>query len=301
MRSVVLSLLAILMLACESEIDVDLDESIPTLSVDAFVNNMNQQQKIVLYFSQPYFENNTYEPAMGAVVTVTDLTHDIDYTFTESRDEPGVYHWTPLSGDETFGSIGSSYALTIDYQNVSYTALSTMNRVPVVDSIRFIEGIGPQADDDDYQAEFFAVDFEGEGDSYWIKTFKNGEFLDEPAEINLAFDAGNSSGAAIDGDFFIVPVKLGINPDDSDESYILGDDVRVEIHSITNDTFDYMTELAIQTDNEGGFSQLFAAPPSNLRTNITASDSEVRVLGHFSVSAVSSLEQEFTLDVLRDD
>ncbi|MEM6525422.1 MAG: DUF4249 domain-containing protein [Bacteroidota bacterium] len=299
MRTVVLSLLAMMVLACESEIDVNLDESTPTLSVDAFINNMNQEQRIVLYFSQPYFENNMYEPATGASVVVTDITQGIDFTFEEKQDEPGIYRWVPPSEDETFGSVGSSYSLTIDYDNVAYSASSAMSRVPTIDSIRFIESIGPQADDDDYQAEFFAIDFEGEGDSYWIKAYKNGDFLDEPAEINLAFDAGNSSGAAIDGDFFIVPVKLGINPDDSDESYVFGDLVSVEIHSITNDTFDYMTELAIQTDNEGGFAQLFAAPPSNLRTNISSSDNNIRVLGHFSVSAVSGLEQEFTIDVLR--
>ena len=301
MRAIILSLLAMVDLACESEIDVDLDESIPTLSVDAFINYMNQVQRFLLYFSQPYFENNIYEPAAGASVVVTDITQGIDFTFEEKQDEPGSYSWLPHSENETFGSIGSSYSLSIEYDNVIYSASSAMNRAPTIDSIRFIEAIGPQADDDDYQAEFFALDFEGEGDTYWIKAYKNGDFLDEPAEINLAYDAGTSSGAAIDGDFFIVPVKLGINPDDTDESYVFGDNVGVEIHSITNDTFDYMTELAIQTDNEGGFSQLFAAPPSNLRTNIIASDSEMRVLGHFSVSAVSSQEQVFTQDVLRLD
>lgn len=301
MRAIILSVLIATALACESEIEVELDESIPTLSVDAFINNLNQEQQIVLYYSQPYFENNAYEPITGASVVVTDDVQGITFTFTEKQGESGIYSWTPPSAAETFGQIGSSYSLRIDYDNVVYSALSSMNRVPTVDSIRFIEALNPQADDDDYQAEFFAVDFDGEGDSYWVKAYKNGEFLNEPAEINLAFDAGNSAGAAIDGDFFIVPIKLGINPDDSDESYVFGDDVRVEIHSITNDTFDYMTELAIQTDNEGGFGQLFSAPPSNLRTNITASDTDVRVLGHFSVSAVSTLEQEFTQDVLRLD
>ncbi|MEM7107484.1 MAG: DUF4249 domain-containing protein [Bacteroidota bacterium] len=301
MRSIFPIFLTFLLIACESEIEVDLDESIPTLSIDAFLNDLNEEQQIVLYFSQPYFQNDAYEPASGAVVTVTDATQDITFSFTENLEEPGIYEWIPSSDSDTFGTVGSSYVLDINYDNVTYTSSSTMNRVPTVDSIRFIEAIGPQADDDDYQAEFFAKDFLGEGDSYWVKAFKNGDFLDEPAEINLAFDAGTSSGASIDGDFFIVPIKLGINPDDLDEGYELGDLVRVELHSITNDTFDYMTELAIQTDIEGGFAQLFAAPPSNLRTNIVTSSNEVRVLGHFSVSAVSSLEQEFTIDVLTID
>ena len=98
-----------------------------------------------------------------------------------------------------------------------------------------------------------------------------------------------------------MPIKLGINPEDEDESYILGDNVRVEIHSITNDAFFYLTDLAIQTDNDGGFGQLFSAPPSNLRSNMASSDSQVSVLGFFSVSAVSRLEQQFTEDVLRVD
>ena len=87
MRAIILSLLAMVVLACESEIDVDLNESIPTLSVDAFINNMNQEQRIILYFSQPYFENNIYEPAAGASVVVTDITQGIDFTFEEKQDD----------------------------------------------------------------------------------------------------------------------------------------------------------------------------------------------------------------------
>jgi len=301
LRIYLFGLILLTLISCESEIDVDLDESIPTLSVDAFINDLPGEQRIVLAFSQEFFDNTTYQPASGAIVTVTDDLGNPPFEFQESVDNPGIYQWIPPSEDQTFGTVNATYTLLIEYQGVTYESTSKMNRVPPVDSILFIPDVSPLAEDDDYQAEFFAIDPECSGDSYWVKAFKNGQFLDDPGEINLAFDAGNSEGAEIDGDFFIVPIKLGINPEDEDESYDFGDSVRVEIHSITNNTFDYMTELAIQTNNEGGFGQLFAAPPSNLRTNILSSSSSSGVLGHFSVSAVSSLEAVFTDDLLRED
>ena len=125
--------------------------------------------------------------------------------------------------------------------------------------------------------------------------------MNRPAEINIAYDAGVSAGNPIDGQQFIFPIRIGINPTGEDESYELNDTIRVEIHSISNETFDFLTNLQIQTDRPGGFAELFAQPLANLESNVSEQNNpEVKVLGYFSVSAVESSEVIFTEDLIRD-
>jgi len=98
-----------------------------------------------------------------------------------------------------------------------------------------------------------------------------------------------------------MPVKACINPTREDESYELGDTVRVEIHSISQATFDYFIQLQIQTDRPGGFAELFAQPLANLPSNIEVRNNpDLAVLGFFSVSAVASMEVVFTEDLIRE-
>ena len=76
------------------------------------------------------------------------------------------------------------------------------------------------------------------------------------------------------------------------------------LHSFKSEkltAFDYFTNLQIQTDRPGGFSELFAQPLANLPTNIAVqNDPSGRVLGYFSVSAVEFKEVVFTEDLIRE-
>jgi hypothetical protein len=156
---------------------------------------------------------------------------------------------------------------------------------------------------DAYFAEFWSRDFIGSGDTYWIKSFKNGIYLNEPAEINIAYDAGFSEGGNVDGLIFIPPIRDAINPfeQDEDDEFISpfedGDSVYVEIHSITNETFRFLNDVRIQTDRPGGFAELFAVPLSNVPTNIQylGGDPQIVVAGFFNVAAVRSAGK--TLDI----
>ena len=57
--------------------------------------------------------------------------------------------------------------------------------------------------------------------------------------------------------------------------------------------------MKIQTDRQGGFSTLFAAPFSNVSTNLVNEDlsSEIYPVGFFNVSSISSLEQVLTAEI----
>ena len=180
--------------ACTDVIDVDLDEGEVQLVVDAFINDLPQPQVIRLRNSAPYFSNDFNPAVTGAIVTVTDGDGEV-FEFVDAGNT-GDYTWTPEDG-ETFGEVGQIYVLAVSLPGDSKTfgAQTQMNRVPPIDSIvsefREDELGGP----DGHYAQFFARDEVGFGDSYWIKTFKNGEFLNKGFELNIAYDAAFAPGA----------------------------------------------------------------------------------------------------------
>jgi hypothetical protein len=119
--------------------------------------------------------------------------------------------------------------------------------------------------------------------------------LSKPSEINIAYDAGFSPGGSFDGITFIPPIR-DINPTDLDEDdqplapYEIGDSVYVEIHSITYQSFTFLSQVITQTDRPGGFGELFSTPLANVSTNITTVNSgPLKAVGFFTVSAVEGL------------
>ncbi|MDA0194443.1 MAG: DUF4249 domain-containing protein [Bacteroidetes bacterium] len=285
---ILLFILTVTIISCEDRIYPTLKDANPTIVIDAWINNKPVEQVIQITESRPYFDNNLAVGVIGALVTITD-NNGITYSFNDTGN--GSYKWTPGVG-ESFGEIGNDYTLEVDYDGKLYQAFSSMNRVPVVDSISFRFEEKDFVFPDSYFAEFWSRDLVGSGDTYWIKTYKNGNYLNKPAEINIAFDAGFSEGGNIDGLIFIPPIRDAINPIDEDNNdnflspYSDGDSIYVEIHSIPKDAFLFLNEMALQIDRPGGFGELFATPLSNVPTNIIAPADE-EALGFFTVSAVN--------------
>jgi hypothetical protein len=281
-------------LSCEDVIDVELPVANPIVVIDAFINNQPEDQTIRITRTQPYFDNSAPEGIAGAEVTVVDDQGNVRI-FNE-KNEPGLYVWESTPAQPVFGSVGNSFDLAVNIDGAVYTASSRMNRVPVVDSITFRFEKGNSFFPDSYFGQLYAKDFEGPGDTYWIKTWKNGTALSRPNEILVAYDAGFSAGGNIDGIIFIQPIRDGINPFEQDEDdnflspYSPGDSVYVEIHSITNETFNFFNQLVIQTDRPGGFGELFATPLANVPSNITwnPESSTGQAVGFFNVAAVRS-------------
>lgn len=278
---------------CETQIDPDLSDAPPLTFVDAWLTNKSEPQIIRLKKTLPYFDASEFPGISGADVRITDNDNN-EFVFVESEITQGDYVWTPPSDSNTFGKIGNQYVLTIVVENAILEATSQMNRVPEIDSIDFRFEEGNSFFPDSYFAGVYAVDPLGPGDTYWIKAYKNGVYLNKPDEINIAYDAGFSAGSQIDGITFIQPLRDAINPFEQDENdeflspYAPGDSVYVEIHSITNVAYYYLTQVTVQINRPGGFAELFATPLSNVITNIVNTTNNEPVLGFFNVAAVSS-------------
>ncbi|GAB4403858.1 MAG: hypothetical protein OHK0053_29000 [Microscillaceae bacterium] len=276
--------------ACEDVINIDLDETPPQLVVDAWITDQPGPQTIKLRLSQPYFENEPAPAVTGATVEIEDDLGNV-YDFTDP-DQNGDYVWTPPTPGEALGVLNRSYTLRVSYQGETFQATSQINRVPVIDSLVYEfreEELGNPAA---YYAQVYARDFVGSGDTYWIRTFKNGEFLSRGGDINIAYDAGFSAGGNVDGLYFITPIREGINPfrlDENDEvlpPYELNDTIYVEIYSITNEAFFFLQQVQTQLTNGG----LFAVPTTNVPTNLVNlnPNSPIKALGYFGASAVSA-------------
>ena len=292
---------------CEDVINPAVEPAVPTLVIDAWLTNEPGPKTIQLSLSQDYFNSSPLATVSGGIVQIED---DQGSTFDFNEESIGNYVWNPSTPGETFGEIGRSYTLTVSLDGETYQATSAMNRVPTVDSIVVRqESTDPFWPDNAIIAQFYASDFAGSGDAYWIRAYKNGQYLNKPNEINIAFDAGFSRGGDVDGLIFIQPLREGINPQDEDEDedilspYAIGDSVFVELYSITNEAFDYLSGVRLQTDRPGGFGELFATPPANIRNNIknVNPNAKDQALGYFAVSAVSGLGLRITEDIVDEN
>ena len=302
---VIFPILVLFCLACEDVIDVDLQTGEPLVAIDAWLYRKAETQTIRISSTQNYFDASDLTGVTGANVVVRDDQGSL-FNFTE--DSIGVYTWSPASPTDSFGVVGRSYFLEIQLDAITYTASSSMGRVPTIDSITFRFEEGNSFIDDSYFAEFWARDFEGEGDAYWIKSWKNGQLNNKPSEINISFDGAFSEDGNADGLVFIQPIRDGINPFEQDEDdrfippFLLEDQdsVYVELNSITREAFSFLNQVIVQTDRPGGFGELFATPLANVSTNILSSDDNEQVVGFFCTSAVSGLGRRISEEAIRE-
>lgn len=291
-----LIVVSLLTVSCDDLINVDSGSSNPVLNIDAWVNDKPEVQTIYLTMTQDYFDNENLPPEVsGATVKIVDDQNQ-EYEFLEDPDsDDGAYRWYPSSPTERLVKQGRSYTLYVMYNHETFQASCKAGRVPAIDSVtmEFEEGDG--FIDDMYRAQFWATDPAGKGDTYWIKSYKNGTLLNKTSEITIAYDAGMSSANGFDGVTFISVIRDGINARDVDEDdrpespFEPGDSVYVEIHSLTEASFNYMNEVITQTDRAGGLGELFTSTPlANVSTNVVnLNGNGSPVVGFFNTATTS--------------
>jgi len=290
--------------ACDDVIDVNTGTATPVLNIDAWVNSKAETQTIYLTMTQDYFDNTSLPPAAsGATVTVTDNLGHV-FPFAEDvQSGDGAYRWHPQAG-EVLAVTGRTYTLTVNYRGETFVASCKAGRVPPVDSLTYAvwdRQFGRPDDETFYRGQFWATDPPGKGDTYWIRTYKNGVLLSKPSELNIAYDASRVAGSEFDGVTFTTQVRAGINPTETDADdnavspVVPGDSLYVEIHSISNASFNYMNEVLTQTDRNGGITELFMSRPlANVSTNLVNLDGNgSAIVGFFNVSVVSGLGKTF--------
>lgn len=277
--------LSIGLFSCEQVIDLEVNDGVNQLVVDAWLTDEVKEQRVKLTVSQPYFEKSDPKPALGAEVIVFNQDSTA-HVFTD-KDNDGVYTYKPEAGK--FLKDNEQAALYIKYENEEYYSLSQLKRVPKIDSVGYEvfsfpitppDG-GPK---DGFLAQFYANDIAGAGDTYLIRSYKNDTLRFKPADITLAYDAGFSPGSKSDGLMFILPIRQSLNQ----TLFLDKDKLKVELFSIPTEAYYYLLQLRQESSNGG----IFATPLSNIPTNIINlnSKSTKKALGAFFVSKVSTFE-----------
>ncbi|MEL6143251.1 MAG: DUF4249 family protein [Bacteroidota bacterium] len=281
--SVALFLLAF---SCEDPIDVPSQFEEPSLVIDAWLTNTNTPQTITLTETVDYFAGGQPRGVAGAVITVCKNETDDCFSFTDEGG--GSYVWRPIA-DETLGEVGDNFTLSMNLDGETYTGAADLARTARLDSISITFEEESLFMDEGLYAELFAFDLLGQGDSYLIRTFKNDSLLNRPEETIIVYDATFDRGNDLDGTYFIPPIRSSINPVDDDglqTPYNNGDRVYVEVHSISEVAYDFLSIAIEQITNTG----LFATPVANSPSNVFNTTTNESILGIFNVAEVASIE-----------
>jgi len=267
--------------SCEDVIKLDVQNGVSQLVIDGWLTTKEEEQIIKLTLSQPYFDNSETIGVSGADVIVFE-SDSTAHRFIDRGN--GEYYL--LKEEASFLKTGNQYALYVNYQEEEFVSLSKLNRVPKIDSISyeffsFPFGGTDSTESEGYLAEFYANDPPGEGDTYWIRTTKNGNLVNNPTQISIAYDAGFSPGSKSDALLFIQPIRQSIN----DGFYKHQDSIHVELWSISPEAFYYLLQVRQESGNGG----IFATPPANIPTNIfnLNENSTKKAIGFFGLSSVS--------------
>jgi hypothetical protein len=280
--TLVLLTLLIFTTSCQDKVQIKLDEKGKVLCVDAFLNNLRQNPKIRLTYTDSYFSGKTPPALVGANITVKDLTANKTYTFIDNSDGNYTYN---LALTDTIIFSNHTYQLDVKYNSYEYKSITNCIQAATVDSLYFEYKEANTSAGNNAKAgnrlRLIAADIIGPSSNfYWVKIFKNGKFYGRPENIQLEFFGNNGE---FDGQLFFEEKWATSGPDGDVDPCITGDVARLEIHGISREAYDFF-QLGIQMSNNGG---LFAGTPVNLPTNISRADkSYPKVVGMFSVSDV---------------
>ncbi len=270
--------------ACEDPIQIKLDQGNKLIVIDAFVNDLRETQKVRITYSDGYFSGRPAEPVTNAQVTLSDLTANVNYTFNYSVN--GNYEFAIGAGD-TLARPNHLYKLNVSIEGVDYTAQTEQKRGARIEGITAELNNGMNGElgavGDFYYCFLVAKDKADEvTDYYWVKTFRNDTLFSNPADLNTSIDGtgGSVSPSGVDSMYFTPTTSfLG------SKRYQSSDRCKVEIHSLTKASRDFLLQAAAQISNGG----LFATTPENVRSNFTANSTDApKAVGWFNMATVAT-------------
>ncbi|MGZ3899632.1 MAG: DUF4249 family protein [Bacteroidia bacterium] len=279
----------LLIASCEDVIQIKLDEGSKLYVIDAFVNDLRENQKIRVVTNDSYFSNREAPPVTNASVTLTDLTSGQQYNFTY---ESNGYYTFPITSSDTIARTGHSYKLNVTIDGFTYTSMASQKRTAILDTILVQKdgggGFGPPSKDSTLTCLLFARDIaDNNPDYYWIKTFRNDTLFSGSGDINVCIDGtgGIVTDAPQDTIMFTPPATLlGF------KRYKKFSTCKVQIHSLSRDNYFFFIQAQAQINNGG----LFATTPENVKTNIITPDgAKTKATGRFNMASVA--QQKITV------
>mgnify|MGYP000551357009 CR=1 FL=1 len=249
--------------SCTEVVDVDVPEVAPRLVVEASINwvkgTIGNEQLVKLSTSTPFFDGDSFQPAIGASVSIINNSDGMEFFFNDQD-----------NGDYTinnfFPILNQEYTLDIEYNGDMYTATETLVPVSEINNITQEEGDG--FDEDETIIEIFFDDPVDEINFYYAS-------FQTPSRSLLSLDA-------TDDDFFNGnEISL-----EYEEELNEGDIIDINLFGISEGYYNYLELLLAQTDGDQG---PFPTTPSEVKGNcVNLSNSDNYAFGFFRLSETSS-------------
>ena len=245
-----------LLTSCEKVIDVDLNAAAPRYVIEGVVTDGAGPHYVRITQTKNFDENNDFEGVSAAVVTIAD---DAGNTETLAYTGEGLYQTAALAGRP-----GSTYYLNIQVGGETFTAQSAMPGPVSPDSI-YLEEFTSFGDP--IKIPFVAYQDPPEVRNYYRHLLYVNNVRAE--RLYISTDARN------DGYWVERPLPLFGDDEAEEEEIKTGDSIRVEMHAIGKEVYDYFFSLD-QTISQS------AATPANPVSNIRGG-----ALGYFSAHSVT--------------
>ena len=254
--------------SCEEVIDVDVPNQTPKLVVDASINWVKgtdgSEQIIKLLLSTDYFSSETYVPALGADVRITNLITDEVVQFLDNNDGDYITSdFVPV--------LNTDYKLDIIYDGETYTSLEKFKSVSSISNITQTTSGG--FNDSLIEVNIFFNDPVLDENYYLVKFQEDIDLLPTFIVLKDEFTNGNEMTIFFEKD-----------DDDSDSDALnTGDVVNIELVGISKQYYNYMSLLLDQTEGQGPF----ATTPAPVNGNcINVSNPDKFAYGYFRLTEV---------------
>lgn len=127
MKHYILFIFTLFIFSCKENISLPLESQTPQLVIEGEIHDGIGPYYVKLSMSKAYNTTNDLISINPTYAIISDNTGAID-TLTKLKD--GLYQTNKI-----IGAIGNTYYLNVLYNNTTYTAQSTLNSVPTIDSI----------------------------------------------------------------------------------------------------------------------------------------------------------------------
>lgn len=247
--------------SCEEEVTPDLKDIQPALVVEALVSDdPNRTPFVKLTYSASYFNSDTPDAVINALVIISEDEAVVD---TLEEVSPGFYETQKI----TVGKHNSDYKLYIQTQEGDiYEAVGRLKPVAPLDSlsVNFRQETPFSYEEDGY---YVTINFQEPGATkdFYRLFFYLGESQYDPEELIYASD-DLANGQYI------------TNIEFTDFVVFEGDTVRVEMHSLTEEHYTFLSTL----DENQSSGDLFDTPPANIEGNVSNG-----AFGYFATSAIT--------------
>lgn len=267
---------AVIFFGCEDVVEVPLQETAPSLVIEASIEwekgGQGNDQSIFLTTSQPYFDSSQPNGVVGATVTITNENSGQVFEFSDRND--GSY-----TTDSFIPVVGNTYVLTVQYQGETIQAAETL--IGVVDISQLFQSSEKGSDTDINEINLGFNDPGASRDYYYITVQERGERLPALFHVDDQFSDGNE---------ITLYYEKKEDGDNGITEFTTGDVVDIELHGVSSSYYRYIRTLISQLENGGPF----ATVPVDLKGNlVNLSNPENAPYGYFRLNQVDTQTYQF--------